>query len=64
MRLIHALAAQLDGTLSAPGSGKLLIDDWSFGAKRYRSAKLALTKGQAAALKIAGTANAVTKARH
>ncbi len=32
--------------------GKLLIDDWSFGAKRYRSAKLALTKGQAAALKI------------
>jgi alpha-D-xyloside xylohydrolase len=32
--------------------GKLLVDDWSFGPKRYRSTKLALTSGQKVAVKV------------
>lgn len=31
--------------------GKLLVDDWSFGAKRYRSARVTLAAGQSVALK-------------
>jgi alpha-D-xyloside xylohydrolase len=31
--------------------GKLLVEDWSFGAKRYRGAKITLAEGQAVALK-------------
>jgi alpha-D-xyloside xylohydrolase len=31
--------------------GKLLVDDWSFGAKRYRSAKVTLTQGQKVSVK-------------
>lgn len=32
--------------------GQLLVDDWSFGAKRYRSAKVPLVKGRPVALKV------------
>jgi len=31
--------------------GKLLIEDWSYGAKRYRGTKINLTKGQQVAIK-------------
>ncbi len=31
--------------------GKLVVEDWSYGAKRYRSAKATLTKGQRVELK-------------
>nr|WP_202795989.1 TIM-barrel domain-containing protein [Opitutus terrae] len=31
--------------------GKLLVDDWSYGAKRYRSARLTLAAGQQVAVK-------------
>ena len=31
--------------------GKLVAEDWSYGAKRYRSAKIALAKGQKVAVK-------------
>jgi alpha-D-xyloside xylohydrolase len=32
--------------------GERLVDDWSYGAKRYRGAKVALTKGRAVSLRV------------
>ncbi len=47
----YELGVEYDDGARLYADGKLLADDWSFGAKRYRGAKLALTQGQKVALK-------------
>jgi alpha-D-xyloside xylohydrolase len=48
----YELGLEYDDGVRLFVDGTLLIDDWSFGAKRFRSAKLSLAKGRPAALKV------------
>jgi len=47
----HEVGVEYDDGARLFLDSKLLIDDWSFGPKRYRSTKLALTSGQKVAVK-------------
>lgn len=48
----YELGAEVDDGMRLYVDGKLLAEDWSAAAKRYRSAKLTLAKGQQVALKV------------
>ncbi len=47
----YEIGAEYDDGVRLFLDGKLLVEDWSFGAKRYRGAKTTFTKGQQVALK-------------
>ncbi|MBN1403946.1 MAG: DUF5110 domain-containing protein [Opitutales bacterium] len=47
----YEIGAEYDDGIRIWLDGKLLTEDWSFGAKRYKGAKVTLRKGQIVALK-------------
>ncbi len=47
----YEFGAEYDDGVRLFVDGRLLVDDWSFGAKRYRGGKVLLTKGRRVAVK-------------
>ena len=48
----HELGVEYDDGARLYLDGRLLLEDWSFGPKRYRGAKVSLVKGQSYPLKV------------